>query len=64
MYEERRQRQGHGQGDRADGTQRGWADIATLGVDIELLREVSRLEELNSRQGRRRDQRRLFRWSV
>jgi hypothetical protein len=27
-----------------------------MGVDIELLREVSRLEELSSPQGRRRDQ--------
>jgi hypothetical protein len=43
---------------------RGWAEVATMGVDIDLLREVSRLEELSSRQGRRRDQRRLFRWSA
>jgi hypothetical protein len=40
---------------------RGWAEVATMGVDVDLLREVSRLEELSSRQGRRRDQRRLFR---
>jgi DNA repair exonuclease SbcCD ATPase subunit len=43
---------------------RGWADVATMGADVDLLREVSRLEGLSSRQGRRRDQRRLFRWSV
>jgi hypothetical protein len=43
---------------------RGWAEVATLGVDVELLQQVSRLEELSSSQGRRRDQRRLFRWSV
>jgi hypothetical protein len=43
---------------------RGWAEVATMEVDVELLREVSRLEQLSSPQGRRRDQRRLFRWSV
>jgi hypothetical protein len=42
----------------------GWADVATMSVDVDLLREVSRLEELSSPQGRRRDQRRLFRWFV
>jgi hypothetical protein len=41
---------------------RGWAEIATMGVDVDVLREVSRLEEMTSPQGRRRDQRRLFRW--
>jgi hypothetical protein len=35
-----------------------------VGVDVDLLREVGRLEQLSSPQGRRRDQRRLFRWSV
>lgn len=43
---------------------RGWAEVATMGVDVDLLREVSRLEQLSSPQGRRRDQRRLFRWSL
>jgi hypothetical protein len=43
---------------------RGWAEVATMGVDVELLREVSGLEQLSSPRGRRRDQRRLFRWSV
>ena len=43
---------------------RGWAEVATLGVDVELVQQVSRLEQLSSPQGRRRDQRRLFRWSV
>ncbi len=43
---------------------RGWAEVATMGVDVDLLREVSRLEQLSSPQGRRRDQRRLFRWAL
>ena len=43
---------------------RGWAEVATMGIEVELLQEVSRLEQLSSPQGSRRDQRRLFRWSV
>jgi hypothetical protein len=43
---------------------RGWAEVATMGIDVELLQEVSHFEQLNSPKGRRGDERRLFRWSV
>jgi hypothetical protein len=44
--------------------ERRWVDVATIGVDRELLDELSRLDDLASSRGRRNMKQRMFRWRL
>jgi hypothetical protein len=44
--------------------ERGGAEVATIGVDRELLSELSRLEDLTSLRGRQNIKQRMFRWHL
>jgi hypothetical protein len=44
--------------------ERGWAEVATLGVDRELLSEHSGLEALTGTRGRRNVMQRMLRWRI
>lgn len=44
--------------------ERGWAGVAAIGVDRELLNELFRLEQLTATRGRRNIKQRMFRWRL